>query len=85
MLPDFDVRDAACSSTLGEMAKLLKELVERTGGKHAQYMRQVYFPGISCPDAMAADFVAHAEGDSARDLKKYLRNFFKQAQPHKYG
>eukprot|EP00941_MAST-03F_sp_MAST-3F-sp1_P003389 g3389.t1 len=84
MQSEFLVTDATCSSVLNEISKFMKTVVMRVGFKYTEYLQRVFFPQISCPDAMSSDFCTHVTHDDAKKFKKYLRSFFRAAQPEKY-
>lgn len=75
--PQFDLNDAQSQLVLTDIAQLLKTIQAKRGhDEMAQWLMQVYFPRISCPQDLATDFVkGMQEMEAGKRFKAHFNAF----------
>ncbi|KAG0654816.1 pre-tRNA nuclear export protein [Rhodotorula mucilaginosa] len=70
---DFDYSDAQSFQVIGEIAVLLKALLQKRGNEFVEFMTTSFFPSINCPPEASAPFMtALQEAPDGKQFKKFL-------------
>ncbi|BGP35706.1 pre-tRNA nuclear export protein [Rhodotorula toruloides] len=79
--PEFDYSDAQSFQVIGEIANLLKGLLQKRGNEFVEFMTTQFFPSISCPPETAAQFMtALQEAPDGKQFKKFLGEWFRTSR-----
>ncbi|GAA5960825.1 hypothetical protein JCM21900_002296 [Sporobolomyces salmonicolor] len=81
MRADFDYSDAQSFQVIGEIANLLKLLVQKRGAEFVEFMTTQFFPSIQCPpEASQAFMTALQEAPDGKQLKKFLGDWLRTSR-----
>ncbi|GAA5891828.1 hypothetical protein JCM6882_007375 [Rhodosporidiobolus microsporus] len=73
MRAEFDYSDAQSVSVIGEIALLLKTLLQKRAQEFVEFMTAQFFPSIACPPEASAQFMtALQEAPDGKQFKKFL-------------
>ncbi|GAA6052810.1 hypothetical protein JCM3770_006263 [Rhodotorula araucariae] len=77
----FDYSDAQSFQVIGEIAVLLKALLQKRGNEFVEFMTQQFFPSISCPPEASAQFMtALQEAPDGKQFKKFLGEWLRTSR-----
>ncbi|BGP20360.1 hypothetical protein JCM10213_002332 [Rhodosporidiobolus nylandii] len=81
MKAEFDYSDAQSVQVIGEVAHVLKTLLQKRGNEFVEFMNSQFFPSISCPPEAAAPFMtALQEAPDGKQFKKFLLEWLRTSR-----
>ncbi|GAA5993378.1 hypothetical protein JCM11641_008430, partial [Rhodosporidiobolus odoratus] len=81
MRAEFDYSDAQSVQVIGEIALLLKALLQKRSNEFVEFMNQQFFPSIACPPETSAPFMtALQESPDGKQFKKFLIEWLRSSR-----
>ncbi|GAA6017846.1 hypothetical protein JCM10207_003473 [Rhodosporidiobolus poonsookiae] len=81
MRVEFDYSDAQSVQVIGEIAQLLKSLLQKRANEFVDFMQAQFFPSIACPAEASAPFMsALQEAPDGKHFKKFLTEWLRTSR-----